>query len=81
MKIPFTYNISELSNLPELEKLNGRRQELVDDFAYEAAMAREQVAKRLLDAGLLPSDYNLHEKIETVDCIMTYTCWPVKKEK
>lgn len=81
MKIPHIYNLSILSDDPELQELNDLRSSLVDNFTCGVVIARERCARSLLDAGLNPSDYTLHEKIETVDYTMTYTCWPVRKEK
>ena len=80
MEVPHIYNLSSLSDDPEIQELNDLRSSLVDKFTCEVAIARERCAKSLLDAGLNPSDYSLHEKVETVDYTMTYTCWPVKKD-
>lgn len=81
MKVPHIYNLSSLSDDLDLQELNDLRSSLVDSFTCVVAMAREGCARSLIDEGLNPSDYTLHEKIETVDYTMTYTCWPVKKEK
>lgn len=81
MKVPYIYDVSSLTDDPEIQELNDLRSSLVDNFTRGVAMERERCARSLIDAGLSPSDYTLHEKIETVDSTMTYTCWPVKKEK